>query len=204
MDTIQYKKDEALIMKIMLYAQLLSVLFLLIPACNKDNDKSYLSVRLTDTFGNFEAVMIDVQSVEISGNDGSTIILSTNTGIYNLLDFSNGLNTIIAKGDFDAGTISQIRLILGANNTVIVDGIVYALSTPGDMQSGLKLKVDKKFEPGVSYTILLDFDANQSIVSQGKGDYQLKPVIRIIDASTSGSLKGSINPAGIVAVMANV
>jgi hypothetical protein len=46
---------------------------------------------------------------------------------------------------------------------------------------------------------LLDFDANQSIVSEGNGSYSLKPVIRIIDAAISGAITGSITPVGIVA-----
>jgi hypothetical protein len=191
MDTKQFEKDETFIIKIIFYAQLLSIILLLIFACNKDNEKSHLSVRLTDSFGNFNAVNIDIQSVEVTGNRGNTVILNTNNGIYNLLDFTYGLNILIARGEFESGTVSQIKLILGTNNTVIVDGVIYPLSVPSAMQSGLKIQIHKIFEPGVSYTILLDFDANQSIVLQGNGDYILKPVIRIIDSAISGSIKGS-------------
>ena len=189
METKQFEKDEAFIAKIILYAQLLSVLVLLLLACNKENEKSHLSVRLTDSFGNFNAVNIDIQSVEVTGNRGNTVLLNTNTGIYNLLDFTYGLNILIARGEFESGSVSQIRLILGPNNTVTVDGVVYPLRAPGDMQSGLKIQVHELFEPGISYTILLDFDAKQSIVSQSNGNYILKPVIRIIDAANSGSIK---------------
>jgi hypothetical protein len=111
------------------------------------------------------------------------------------------LDTLIATGDIDAGTVSQIRLILGPNNSVIVDGVVYPLSTPSADQSGLKLLVNRVFEPGVSYGILLDFDANQSIVLEGNGTYKLKPVIRTIDAAISGALRGSINLIGIIATV---
>jgi hypothetical protein len=66
----------------------------------------------------------------------------------------------------------------------------------------LKLQIHQTFEAGVSYTILLDFDANQSVVLQGNGEYQLKPVVRTITAAVSGSIKGSISPISIGTVIA--
>jgi hypothetical protein len=168
-------------------------------SCTKSTSKSTLSVQMTDAPATFNAVMIDLQGVEVTGSGGSTIMLNARPGIYNLLDFSNGVNTLIATGELDAGTISQVRLILGSNNTVTVDGVIYPLSTPSAMQSGLKCQVHRTFEPGVSYTILLDFDAGQSIVVKGNGEYQLKPVIRTIDEATTGSVRGSITPTGVIA-----
>jgi len=185
-----------------MYAVFFSLAVLLIPACNKDdNNQAHLSVRMTDAPANFDAVMVDIQGVEVIGNGGTVVVLNANKGIYNLLDFSNGLDTLIASGDIDAGTISQIRLILGDNNTVLVDGVVHHLNTPSAEQSGLKLQIHQTFVAGVSYTILLDFDANQSIVKQGNGEFLLKPVIRTIDAAVSGSIRGSISPINIGTVV---
>jgi hypothetical protein len=127
------------------------------------------------------------------------IVLQTNSDIYNLLDLTNGVNTLIATSDMEPGTISQIRLILGPDNSVVVDGVTYPLSTPSAQQSGLKLQIHQTFEPGVAYSILLDFDANQSIIETGNGEYQLKPVIRNIDVEVTGSIKGSITPVGTIA-----
>jgi len=185
-----------------MYAVFFSLAVLLIPACNKDdNNQAHLSVRMTDAPANFDAVMVDIQGVEVIGDGGTVVVLNANKGIYNLLDFSNGLDTLIASGDLDAGTISQIRLILGDNNTVLVDGVVHHLNTPSAEQSGLKLQIHQTFVAGVSYTILLDFDANQSIVKQGNGEFQLKPVIRTINAAVSGSIRGSISPINIGTVV---
>jgi hypothetical protein len=156
---------------------------------------------MTDAPGNYDAVMVDVQSVEVIGSNGNTITLNTNNRIYNLLHLSNGVDTLLATGDLDPGTISQIRLVLGANNSVTKDGVVYPLSTPSAMQSGLKLAVNKTFAPGVTYAILLDFDASQSIVVTGNGTYQLKPVIRTVETAINGSIKGSISVTGIIATV---
>lgn len=192
------KTGTNLIFKKIMFATFIGLLFLQFTSCDseKDNEKAHLTVRMTDAPANYDAVMVDVKSVEITGNGGTAVLLNTNAGIYNLLDFSNGLDTMIASGDLEAGSVSQIRLILGTNNTVVVDGVSYPLSTPSAEQSGLKLQVNQTFEPGVEYFILLDFDASQSVVSTGSGTYKLKPVIRTINAAVTGSIKGSISPIG--------
>lgn len=203
MKTTQREKGTTVIMKKIMYATLAVLLVMQISSCtkNKSADTAHLSVRMTDAPANYDKVMIDVQGVEVTGNGGNAVLLNTTAGMYNLLDLSNGINTLIATGDLNAGTVSQIRLILGTNNSVTSAGVVYPLSTPSAMQSGLKLQVNQTFEAGVSYNILLDFDASQSIVQQGNNVYQLKPVIRTIDTAISGSLKGSITPVGAIATV---
>jgi hypothetical protein len=201
MNPISENYSASSMMKWIMFAIVIGLLGLMITSCSKAEEKSQLSIRMTDAPGNYDAVMIDLLSVEVTGSAEGTVILNTNAGIYNLLDFSNGINTLIATGMVEAGNVSQIRLILGPNNTVVVNNVVYPLSTPSAMQSGLKIQVHQTLEPGVSYGIMLDFDANQSIVVKGNGEYQLKPVIRIIDATISGSIRGSINPDGVIATV---
>jgi hypothetical protein len=184
-----------------MFLMVVGLLVMLFPSCNKDKNMTHISVQMTDAPGNFNEVNIDLQGVEITGNGGTLVLLNANEGIYNLLDFANGADTLIASGDMEAGDISQMRLILGPNNTVMVDGVIYPLNTPSAMQSGLKLQMHNTFEAGVSYSILLDFDANQSIVVEGNGSYSLKPVIRTIQAALSGSIIGSITPIGVIAVV---
>jgi hypothetical protein len=109
---------------------------------------------------------------------------------------------LIASGSIQAGTITQIRLILGSNNSVKVNGVVYPLATPSAQQSGLKLQVNQTLVPGVAYMLLLDFDAQQSIVEQGNGQYSLKPVIRVVNATgLSGSIAGSIVPPSVITAL---
>lgn len=189
---------------------MLSVFSLLIASCSKDDKSdtdpgtSSLSVRMTDAPANYNAVYIDLKGVEITGSAGNATLLNVNAGIYNLLTFSNGMDTLIATGNLMAGKVEQVRLILGDNNSVVVDSVSYPLSTPSAQQSGLKLQVHEEFLAGVAYQLLLDFDASQSIVQQGNGSYQLKPVIRVIDIAISGSIRGRVLPAGAqVTITAN-
>lgn len=195
MKTLQ--KNKSVFLKKIMYIVLVGLLIMQLTSCDEDttNDKqAQLTVRMTDAPANYDAVMVDVQGVEVIGNGGSMVMLNTTPKVYNLLELSNGVNALIATGDVDAGTISQIRLILGTNNTVTAGGVVYPLSTPSAEQSGLKLQINKTFEAGVEYNLLLDFDASQSIVLKGNNEYQLKPVIRTIDTAISGSIKGSVSP----------
>jgi hypothetical protein len=174
---------------------LIFILSLTINSCKKDVKTSY-SIRMTDAPGPYTEVNIDLQSVEVTGNGGKSMMLSITPGIVNLLDFSNGLDTLIATGELDYGSVEQIRLVLGANNTVVVNSVTYPLSTPSADQSGLKLQVHQVLTAGVAYNVLLDFDANKSIVSTGNGQYKLKPVIRTVEIALSGSIKGNILPLG--------
>jgi hypothetical protein len=170
---------------------------LLFATCKKEESATSpattpVKVRMTDAPGNFQEVNVDITGVEFKVNGGATVNLNVNAGVYNLLDYVNGLDTLIASADVPSGTLSQIRLILGANNSIMVDSVVHPLSTPSAMQSGLKLNVHATLTPGVLYELLLDFDANQSIVLTGSGEYQLKPVIRVISTATTGSIHGII------------
>jgi hypothetical protein len=175
----------------------------LINSCSNDNtNASYpYAVRLTDAPGPYDEVNVDILGVEVTGESGESVSLNVKKGVYNLLDFSNGVNTLIATDSLGIAKVKQIRLILGPNNTVVLDGVSHDLSTPSAEQSGLKLQVNQTLQEGILYSVLLDFDANKSVVKLGNGNYQLKPVIRTIENAISGSIKGKITPIGTMAVV---
>ena len=49
-------------------------------------------------------------------------------------------------------------------------------------------------EEGRLYELTLDFDAEKSIIQKGTGEYQLKPVIRVIAQATTGEIEGITDP----------
>ncbi|UQD56644.1 DUF4382 domain-containing protein [Flavobacterium sp. K5-23] len=171
-------------------------------SCNSDsNSDTYAyNVRMTDAPGPYQEVNIDLQAVEVTGGNGQTVLLNTTAGIYNLLDLSNGVSKLIATSELSDAKVSQIRLILGSNNTVKVGNVVYPLSTPSAEQSGLKLQVHQTLLADIQNEVLLDFDANTSIVQTGTGTYKLKPVVRTVVTAITGNIKGSITPIGTLAV----
>jgi hypothetical protein len=183
------------------------VLGIIMTSCNNNDETASnypYAVKMTDAPGPYQAVNVDLIGVEVTGNGGETVMLNVKKGIYNLLDLTNGKSTLIATDTLQISKVEQIRLILGTNNTVVVDNTTYPLSTPSAEQSGLKLQVHQTLEQGIMYNVLLDFDANKSIVNTGNGAYKLKPVVRTIETAISGNIKGKITPVGSLAVVTAV
>lgn len=190
-------------MKKILFALSFIAIAIMLNACsNESSSKNYpYKVRMTDDPGPYNAVNIDLIGVEVTSNDGQTVVLNANEGIYNLLDFSNGVDTLIATSILTNASVKQIRLILGPNNTIVVNNVSYPLSTPSAEQSGLKLKVNQTLQADIENNILIDFDANKSIIQTGNGTYKLKPVLRTIVTAISGNIKGNITPIGTLATV---
>jgi hypothetical protein len=199
---IKFKIKNMKTLKFFILALVVSSLWL---GCDKNDssEKTRVKVRLTDAPGDYQEVNVDITGVEFK-MDNNLVSLDVTAGIYNLLDFVNGLDTLLASAEVEPGTLSQVRLILGDNNTVMVDGVVYNLTTPSAQQSGLKLNMNSELTPGVDYDLLLDFDASKSIVRTGNGEYLLKPVLRAIHEATTGSIQGSISTALSVPAVVSV
>lgn len=175
-------------------------------ACDSDNDdnntnngKARIEVRLTDAPAPYDEVNIDIIGISLhvtnedfSGWEELTLLYP---GIYNLLDYRNGVDTLLAAYDIPAGKISQVRLLLGENNTIVKEGAEYPLKTPSAQQSGLKLNFHDELIAGVLYKLWIDFDASRSIVETGSGKFQLKPVIRAYaEAISMTGIAGSVTP----------
>jgi len=169
-----------------------------VSSCKKEkneNNNAQLTMRLTDAPANYDAVYVDIQQIEFKMEGRSSVMISpARTGIYNLLSFRNGVDTLLVNTSVPAGKVEQIRLILGSNNSVVVNGDSYALSTPSGQTSGIKLNLHTQLDAGVSYTFWLDFDAGKSINETGNGKFQLKPVIRAYSSLTNGKIEGYILP----------
>lgn len=150
-------------------------------ACKKESGGySTLSVRLTDAPAEYQEVNIDLEGITVKLNDESEGWTELNPvpGIYNLLGLQNGVDTLIATETLPKGSVKEIRLILGNDNTIKVDGVVYPLTIPSGSESGLKLKINKELKSDIE-TLIIDFDAALSIHQEGTGDFKLKPVLRI-------------------------
>ena len=154
-------------------------------SCNKEdsNGTSTLNVRLTDAPTSFEEVNVDIREVKVKFSDDSLsndgwVTLTTFPGIYNLLAYQNGVDTLLATGVFPTQVIKEIRFILGPNNTIKDMGVVYPLTIPSGSESGLKIKISHSLNETLE-TIVIDFDAALSVHKDGTGDYKLRPVLRI-------------------------
>jgi uncharacterized protein DUF4382 len=166
-------------MKAKLIALVSFIAVIVLYSCKKETENSIIKIRMTDAPVAMEEVNIDLQNVEVKFDKDTTkwLSLSANTGIYNLLGLQNGIDTLIAQGTFPTGVLKEVRLIVGDNNTVKVDGQVYPLTIPSGEETGLKIKVNKKLQATIE-TLIIDFDAALSITQDSDG-YKLKPVIKL-------------------------
>jgi hypothetical protein len=142
---------------------------------------------------NIVVIRVEVHEADAESNDGWFVINNT-TATYDLILLRNGASVVLGNHSLNAGHYTQIRLIIGTGSNVVVDGVTYPLEIPSGEQSGVKLNHQFEIQPGLLYELLLDFDAERSIVLTGNGQYKLKPVIRLIPVVISGSISGKINP----------
>lgn len=182
----------------------------LLAGCSKNssNGTAQLQVKLTDAPGDYKAVYVDVKEVQVNTTTDTTSgwqsVPNLNSGVYNLMDLTGGADTLLGTMDLPAGQIHQIRLVLGTNNSLTLkDGTTVNLSTPSAQQSGLKLNVEQTLTEGITYKLLLDFDAGRSVVAAGSSNkYNLKPVIKASFEAQSGAIKGELTPQDVFPVIA--
>lgn len=157
-----------------------------------------MQIKMIDAPGDYDAVNVEVIEVMVQreGTDphAGWHTLSEDTTRVNLLDLANGNYVVLADSTLPVGEYSQVRLILGANNDVVVDGETYPLTIPSSAQTGLKLNHPFTIAEGQIYGVTLDFDADRSVNQLGNGDWVMKPVIRLIVDGLSGSITGTIEP----------
>jgi hypothetical protein len=194
---------------------LASAALLSLAGCSKNSadeasaSAAKLEVRLTDAPGNFKAVVLDVQQIEVHVKDENDPsgwqTLAFTPQAVNVLDYVNGKSALLVSTDFAPGDLKEVRLVLGPNSYVVgTDGDTYALKTPSGQTSGVKLKLaGVTLAAGSTYQLLLDFDVAKSIVERGnwkagndkKERYLLKPVIRLVAQDLKGGLRGTVTPA---------
>lgn len=176
-------------------------------SCSDDEENgieegnAQLTVRMTDAPGDYDEVWVDVQDVmikteaEVGEEEGEWESLSNvETGRYDLLQLTGGVSQLLADVEIPAGYLDQIRLVLGPDNVVVIDGEENPMATPSAQQSGLKLNVQQELEAGESYEYLLDFDVDESVLETGNAGYILKPVIRMSAMANTGSIMGKVHP----------
>lgn len=163
-----------------------------ITGCDKNEDDvqgtSRMTVKMTDAPATYDSVLVEIDHVEVHyaedeehpGAEEGWVSLETKAGVYDLLQLRNGVTVVLADDEeIPSGNITQMRLVLGNDNRVVIAGISYSLVTPSAQNSGLKINIDNELEAGEEYEVVLDFDAEKSIVVEGNGGYSLKPVIKV-------------------------
>ena len=171
-------------------------------------NKSTLSISLADApLSGVSEVDVTVTGVEVQPTDGQAISFNLSQAQkINLLTFQSGtVFPLVDRQLVPAGQYQWIRLMLDtttphANQVVVATGSnagTYDLKIPSGAETGLKLIQGFTMPAnGAPTHFVIDFVASKSIVSAGNsGQWLLKPVLRMVDVSASGTIAGTISAA---------
>ena len=111
------------------------------------------------------------------GNGGGwiTIDISDNMSTFDLLKVK-GIEEFFGSSEVAAGKYTQVRLIVDKAEVAVDYGEPQEATVP----SG-ELKIVRPFtvESGETTTLLIDFDAERSVIFAGSGKIQVKPVVKL-------------------------
>jgi len=187
-------------------------------------------IRLSDNPPpiNFQAVNVDIQKVIVQvipdscrgrGDDNHNDCydddeyrcsvwdtLDIRPGVYNLLDLSNGVDTLLATGLTLNGRINKIKLVLGSNNSVVIDSVQYPLTLWNNNHNVI---IQVRGHDIIEITpndlqLWLDFDAGGSIVRVTNNHFVLKPKLRIWVPAQTATIRGRVLPGSAHAVVAAI
>ena len=185
--------------------------------------KQQLSLYLTDGPGLFDHVYIDIRSVKVlvdtssdtrkhdnddwdhrgsddQRNDSSFVWenLNIKAGVYDILQFRNGADTILALSNITKGSIRLIKIEIGTNNSVVKDSVTYKVGLPAGSLNYILVKLKghecEEYVPGKS-RLWLDFDITRSILVDYNNKFYLRPVFHFYTISSTGSIAGRVGPS---------
>src|SRR3546814_14686819 len=98
-----------------------------------------VDLRLTDAPGPFEHVYLDIQGIEFhtdeAGWQTADVILP---GVYDVLQLRNGVDSLIASTTLPTGPLSQLRVILDEETSLVIYGAAITLRFPSAKKMGWK------------------------------------------------------------------
>ncbi len=183
---------------------LAGLLLAFLAACSGSSSSSTgpgaMNVHLVDgPLAGYLELNVHIVSVEILGS-GGWITLGTPDRTINLLKLVGGVDESLVSGaTLPVGHYGQMRLILGAGNTVkLADGSIQPLTVPSGLQTGIKLVVSFDVAPGTTKDVWIDFDAAHSLLvvqAGASGQYHLRPTVWAFDKLVTGSIHGTLTDA---------
>ncbi len=193
------------------------------------NNARALSIYLTDDPCFYDSLLVDIRQVEVkidtsshrdddhygdddddddddhNGHDnyGNWDTLRIQAGVYSILELRNGLDTLLASGNIPASAIRKIRITLGTNNSIVVNGTRKSLQLFPGANNYVYIKINREHQSNTGNnqtTIWLDFDVCESIKEIGN-QYFLKPSIKAFNKENFGEIEGKVLPAAARAVV---
>jgi hypothetical protein len=181
---------------------------------------AHLTVLLTDAPMDYiESAEVDIGAVIlVPADSGGHVVLSDDgtDGPVNLLELQDAATELLAEADIEAGSYSQLRLIVESASVTLAAGYEFTdgtterdLFVPSGAQTGIKLLLGSAdggdegeplvIPPGETM-LVVDFDVSQSFVIQGNPETPagihgmiFKPTLRVVVADVAGSIAGTVS-----------
>ena len=188
------------------------------PADGLGTGKGTLKIYLTDAPGDYLEVNIIISKIEghIAGDgeeEGYWDELKEWTGglQVNLIELEN-VSMLLASLELEPNKYTQLRLFLmdGEEDAwIVIEGSggpegptsTVPLEIPSVYQTGIKLNRPFEIVAGSITKLIIDFDAEKSVIKTGNGKYKMKPVIHMTSETYSD---GEGLPEGVGSVFGSV
>ena len=175
---------------------LLVLMLAFVYSCKKkEPEMGLMNIRLTDAPGDYQSVKLDIRKVKIHSNKSHPLAdwieLTTNSGVYDMIQLSNGIDTLLANGELPVGDFHTLRIEVGNANTVTANGGMFPLIVP---ENKIEIPLGANVSEEEESHYLVDIDVRSSIVKDSSGNYVFSPSIRVSDISQTGSIKGFVDP----------
>lgn len=189
-----------------------------------------VNFMLTDGPGSYDNVFVDIKSLQIvidTAREGSRkrdtcnwdhigsnresrkdsgLVWTTipiKAGVYDILKFRNGLDTLFASANVPKGSVRLVRIEFGTNNSLVKDSVTHPLNLSPNLPNFMVIKLKgHEFEEFASrrHRLWLDFDVRRSII-EANGRFYLVPVMHTFVEKNTASVAGKVKPRNAKAVI---
>lgn len=170
--------------------------------------KGRIDFKLTDDPGQFAYFRIDITGLEY--NESADPSISTgwinvplqNTGIIDIIQYSNGREMPLGSLELLPVSVKQLRLKLGTRNSFAIwsgppggNFAFFDLPLHPSIVNGLVIPFTINVQSNNTNRIYFDFDAASSRVPTGSVSWQLLPKVRMFEAGQSSGIDGKVLPS---------
>lgn len=177
---------------------------------------AHLRVQLTDAPSvAFDSAVVYIGAVTIFPAEGDPIEVTDSGGVFDLLTLQDGVTAELGDVEIDAGTYTELRLIVDSARVVLADPYEFtdgtdtrSLKVPSGSSSGIKIKLRSMdgdtLVPGVEIVpgetvLVVDFDVYQNFRIQGNPNTAaglksvlFTPTLRAVVRNVAGSIAGTV------------